>query len=61
MSIIQRIGVEQWQHVLSIVSVMLFLCTFVVILVFSLGMPRKKLTHLESLPLDLDDQPSDHE
>ena len=59
MNIIQRINVEQWQHVLSIVSIMLFLCTFIVILVCSIGIPRTKLTHMESLPLDVD--PSDHE
>jgi hypothetical protein len=59
MNIFQRINVEQWQHVLSIVSLMLFLCTFIVILVCSIGMSRTKLKHLESLPLDGD--PSDHE
>jgi hypothetical protein len=59
MSIFQRINVEQWQHVLSIVSLMLFLCTFIVILVCSMGMSRNKLTHMETLPLEGD--PSDHE
>ena len=59
MSIFQRINVEQWQHVLSIVSMMLFLCTFIVILVCSLGMSRAKVTHLETLPLDR--EPKDDE
>jgi len=60
MNIFHRINIEQWQHVFSIVSLMLFLCTFVIILVFSMGMSRKKLNHLETLPLD-DGEPSDHE
>jgi TRAP-type C4-dicarboxylate transport system permease small subunit len=59
MNIFGRINVEQWQHILSIVSLMLFLCTFIVILVFSMGMSRTKLNHMETLPLDSD--PSDHE
>jgi hypothetical protein len=59
MNIFNRINVEQWQHVLSIVSLMLFLCTFIVILACSIGMPRKKLNHLETLPLEGDS--SDHE
>jgi len=59
MSIFSRINVEQWQHVLSIVSLMLFLCTFIVILICSIGMSRSKLTHMETLPLD--GEPSDHE
>jgi len=59
MSIFQRINVEQWQRVLSIVSMMLFLCTFIVILVCSIGMPRAKLNHLETLPLDR--EPKDDE
>jgi L-asparagine transporter-like permease len=59
MNIFNRINVEQWQHVLSIVSLMLFLCTFIVILICSVGMSRSKRTHMEALPLD--GEPSDHE
>jgi hypothetical protein len=59
MEIFNRITVEQWQHILSIVSMMLFVCAFIVILACSIGMSRKKLTHMETLPLDGDS--SDHE
>lgn len=54
-----RINVEQWQQVLSIVSLMLFLCTFIVIIARSIGMSRTQITHMESLPLD--GEPSDDE
>ena len=51
MSEFHRLNVEQWQHVLGIISLMLFFCTFVFTLVRTAAMSRKKLTHLEALPL----------
>ena len=59
MSIFHRINVDQWQHVLGIVSLMLFFCTFLLTLLRVAGMSQAKLTHLESLPLD--GETSDHE
>lgn len=46
-----RIQVEQWQHVLSIVSFCLFFGTFVLSLIRVFWMSRKDIQHLESLPL----------
>jgi len=54
MNIFARINVEEWQRALSIVSMMLFVCTFIIILARSIGMSRKQLTHMESLPLEGD-------
>jgi len=55
MNIFSRINIEYWQHVLSIVSLMLFFCMFIIILVRSIGMPSKQLHHMEELPLEGDD------
>ena len=57
MSEFHRINVDQWQHVLGIVSLMLFFCTFILTLARTATMSREKVTHLESLPLD--EEPSD--
>lgn len=54
MSEFHRIAVDQWQHVLGIVSLMLFFCTFVLTVFRAISMPRKTLTHMETLPLDDD-------
>ena len=58
MSEFHRITVEHWQHVLGIVSLMLFAFTFAFVLIRAALMPRPKLTRLENLPFNGD---NDHE
>lgn len=47
----QRIFVEDWQRVLSVLSISIFLCCFLMIAIRALRMPKQKLRYLESLPL----------
>jgi len=49
-----RLIVEQWQHVLTIASFSIFFATFLVVLARLWRMPRQKVEHLESLPLERD-------
>lgn len=50
-----RIIVEEWQRVLSVLSITLFLAVFVIHLVRVRRMPRETIARLESLPLENDD------
>ena len=50
-----RILVEDWQRVLSTLSVMLFLTVFVINFIRVARMPRETVAHLENLPLENDD------
>lgn len=56
----QRVFVEEWQRILSAIGILLFFFVFVSIVIRTWRMPRKKLQHLESLPLN-DDPPSHDE
>ena len=49
-----RLHVEQWQHVLTLVSFALFFCSFFLILFRALWLSRDRIQHLEKLPLDHD-------
>lgn len=53
----QRLIVEDWQRVLAVLSIVIFLGCFIVIAVRAIRMPKKKLKHLESLPLADDTHP----
>lgn len=53
----QRILVEEWQRVLSVMSIAIFLVCFLIIALRAMRMPKQKLQHLESLPLADDTQP----
>ena len=50
-----RILVEEWQRVLSVMSITLFFGVFVIHLIRVRRMPRETVAHLESLPLENDD------
>lgn len=50
-----RIFVEEWQRVLSISSIVLFLAVFIIHSVRIRRMPRETVAHLENLPLENDD------
>jgi len=55
---IHQIDIGQFVHILTIASFMLFICTTFVLVAQAMGMSRKKVSHLETLPLD---EPADHE
>jgi len=59
MSIFHHINFDQWVHVFTVASFMMFLCGIVMLVVYALGMPSKKLNHMETLPLD--PEPTDDE
>ena len=59
MAIFQQITIEQLIHGLTVASFMLFLCTIALLVVHAMGMPSKKVSHLETLPLD--NESNDHE
>ena len=50
-----RIIVEEWQRVLSIVSISLFLVVFVLHFFRVRRIPRETISHMENLPLENDD------
>ena len=50
-----RILVEEWQRVLSIMSIVIFLGVFLINLVRVQRMSRESITRLENLPLENDD------
>ncbi len=50
-----RIVVEEWQRILSIVSLTLFFAVFVIHFIRVRRMPREIVAHLETLPLENDD------
>jgi len=52
-----RILVEEWQRVLSIVSIAIFFVTFLVTAIRIWRTPREHLQHLENLPLGDDAKP----
>ena len=50
-----RIIVEEWQRVLSIVSISLFFSVFVFHFIRVRRIPRETINHMEKLPLENDD------
>lgn len=52
-----RIFVEEWQRVLSIVSISIFFVTFIITALRTWRTPREQLQHLENLPLGDDVKP----
>ncbi|MEO6786506.1 MAG: hypothetical protein ABI318_10275 [Chthoniobacteraceae bacterium] len=50
-----RIIVEEWQRVLSTLSITLFLAVFVVHFIRVRRIPRETIKHMENLPLENDD------
>jgi hypothetical protein len=55
-----RILIEEWQRVLSIVSILLFLGVFLVTLLRVARMPRDSVRRMENLPLEHDDNHHEH-
>lgn len=51
----RRILVEDWQRVLSTISILLFFAVFIVNFIRVRRMPRETIAHLENLPLENDD------
>ena len=50
-----RVLVEEWQRVLSVLSITLFFAVFIINFIRVRRMPRATIAHLESLPLAPDD------
>lgn len=50
-----RILVEDWQRMLSTLSIILFFAVFVINFIRVTRMPRETVEHLENLPLENDD------
>ena len=50
-----RILVEEWQRVLSIVSITLFFAVFIIHFIRVRRIPREDIARLEKLPLENDD------
>ena len=50
-----RILVEEWQRVLSVLSITLFFAVFVIHFIRFRRMPGETIAHLEKLPLENDD------
>ena len=50
-----RIIVEDWQRVLSVVSITLFFAVFVINFIRVRRLPRETVAHPENLPLQKDD------
>jgi len=50
-----RVLVEEWQRVLSVLSITLFFAVFVVNFLRVRRMPQRTITRLENLPLEKDD------
>ena len=50
-----RILVEEWQRVLSVLSITLFFAVFVIHFLRARRMPREIIARLENLPLENDD------
>ena len=50
-----RILVEEWQRVLSIVSILLFFAVFVIHTIRVRRMSQETVAHLATLPLEKDD------
>ena len=50
-----RIIVEEWQRVLSVVSITLFFAVFVINFLRVRRLARETVAHLEKLPLENDD------
>lgn len=53
----RRILVEDWQRVLSMVSIGIFFVTFILTTIRTWRTPRERLHHLENLPLGDDVKP----
>ena len=50
-----RILVEEWQRVLSIVSIVLFFAVFIIHFIRVRRIPSETIHHMEKLPLEKDD------
>jgi cbb3-type cytochrome oxidase subunit 3 len=50
----RRILIDNWQTALTIVSFAIFFATFIAVLIRTFRTPRKKIAHLENLPLEDD-------
>ncbi len=50
-----RIIVEEWQRVLSIMSIALFFAVFVIHFIRVRRIPRETIAHMEKLPLEYDE------
>jgi hypothetical protein len=50
-----RILVEEWQRVLSVLSITLFFAVFIIHFLRVRRIPRETIAHLENLPLENDD------
>ena len=51
----QRVLVEEWQRILSIISILLFFAVFVIHTIRVRRMPRETVARLAALPLEKDD------
>jgi hypothetical protein len=51
----QRILVEEWQRMLSALSIVLFFAVFIIHAIRVRRMSRQRIAHLENLPLQNDD------
>ena len=51
----RRIIVEEWQRVLSVISISLFLAVCVLHFFRVRRIPRETISHMENLPLEKDD------
>lgn len=49
-----RVIVEEWQRVLSIVSILLFFAVFILHFFRVRRIPRETIHHMENLPLEKD-------
>ncbi|HSI14370.1 MAG TPA: hypothetical protein VK961_20135 [Chthoniobacter sp.] len=50
-----RVFVEEWQRALSILSITLFFCVFLINFARVRRMPRETIARLEKLPLENDE------
>jgi len=50
-----RILIEDWQRVLSTLSIILFFAVFVINFIRVIRMPRETVARLQNLPLENDD------
>jgi hypothetical protein len=55
MPMFHRILVEEWQRVLSTISILLFFAVFVIHTIRVRRMSRETVAHLATLPLEKDD------
>ncbi len=53
--IFHRIQLEDWHHILSAISFVLFFASFLIALFRVVFMTKRDVRHLENLPLELDE------